>query len=123
MHARARTGDPESSHEAAASVKEHHPKLVLYELCNLYTKGTGRMLFTQQQAVHNIRSVRGDISEAGIRSRISQLRKAGYLEWAKDEVGEQLFYTPGTGRRHRYLIATVKGQRCVLDGETPVIER
>lgn len=75
MRAHARTTDPETSHEAAASVKDlRASQKMIYEILERY----GPM--TDIELVHYRWAMPGTISESGVRTRRSELVAMGLVE-------------------------------------------
>jgi hypothetical protein len=110
FHARARTTDPETSHEAAATVDvKKDAKRVLDFIVEIVER-VWSVGFTLKLLANYAEAYDFEISPSGLRTRVSELRKAGYIEWATDDEGNQMYDSPVTGRRSRMMRLTAKGR-------------
>jgi hypothetical protein len=91
--AHARREDPETSHEAAASVT---PESISIQKRNIISTLRKLQLASDRQIIRAYHRDFGKrVSEQSIRSRRNELTKAGLIEWSGK------FQTPPSGRRER----------------------
>lgn len=85
---RARRGDPDTSHAAAASVSSLSVKQAA--VLQVLRHGSGGRALTDEQLVAAYRSYwhlpSMDQSESGIRTRRCELTRKGYVEWTGEKV-------------------------------------